>query len=243
LTIYATPRCIPVGDTGLLVELADEISIPVNDDVSRLDRALEAAPPPGLMETVPTYRSMMLYFDPAITDAQTLAIFARDLLQAPPTGEQAQTRSWTVPVCYGGEAGQDLEDFARAKSLSPGEIIALHTGADYRVYMIGAFPGFTYLGGLNPALHASRKAVPIPRMPERSIMIGGIQAGIGTVPAPTGWHLLGRTPFRAYDPSKSQPFVLRVGDHIRFEAVSHDRWQTLEQMAEAGEVVATMDVA
>ncbi len=228
---------------GLLIELADEISVSVSDDVCRLDRQIESLQPKGLLETVPTYRSLMLYFDPLLTDTETLATLARDLLLAPPADEKTRTRSWTVPVCYGGEAGQDLEDLARAKGMSPSEIIALHTGGSYRVYMIGGFPGFTYLGGLDSKLHTSRKAVPIPRMPERSISIGGVQAAIATVPAPTGWHLLGRTPFRAYDPSKAEPFVLRVGDLIRFDAISPERWQRLEAKAEAGEIVAAMEMS
>jgi KipI family sensor histidine kinase inhibitor len=194
--------------------------------VLSLDRALAEAGLTGIVETVPTYRSLQIHFDPDRLDAEalhrTIERLAAKLDDAAPPG-----RLWTVPVAYGGEHGIDLESVAERTGLTPDEVIACHMGGDYRVYMIGFQPGFTYLGGLDPKLHLPRRETPRLKTPAGTISVGGIQAAVASIEAPSGWHLLGRTPVRAFDPARDDPFLFRAGDRIRFERISHDDYARL----------------
>ena len=214
-------RLLPAGDTALTAELGDTVDPRINARVLSLDRALAAAALPGVVETVPTYRSLQIHFDPDRLDmdalGRTIGEFIASLDDQPPPG-----RHWTVPVAYGGEHGIDLDATAERIGISTEELISLHRAGDYRVYMIGFQPGFAYLGGLDPRLHLPRRETPRLRTPAGTISIGGIQAAVASIEAPSGWHLLGRTPVRAFDPARKEPFLFAVGDRIRFERISAD---------------------
>ena len=219
-------RLLAAGDTALTVELGDAVDPKINAQVLALDKALSEAKLAGIVETVPTYRSLQVHFDPDVLDADTLRRtverLAADLDDRPPSG-----RLWTVPVAYGGEHGIDLENVAERTGLTTEQVIARHLGGDYRVYMIGFQPGFTYLGGLDPKLHLPRRETPRLKTPAGTISVGGIQAAVASIEAPSGWHLLGRTPVRAFDPARADPFLFRAGDRIRFERIAHDDYTRL----------------
>lgn len=219
-------RLLAAGDTALTVELGDAVDPRINARVLSLDKALADAALAGIVETVPTYRSLQIHFDPEVLNAnelrRTLGRLADDLDDTAPPG-----RLWTVPVAYGGEHGIDLDSVAQRTGLTPDEVIARHLGGDYRVYMIGFQPGFTYLGGLDPTLHLPRRETPRLKTPAGTISIGGIQAAVASIEAPSGWHLLGRTPVRAFDPARADPFLFRAGDRIRFERISADDYARL----------------
>ncbi|WP_245410918.1 5-oxoprolinase subunit PxpB [Microvirga flavescens] len=231
------PRILTCGDSAVSVEFGDVIDPALNARVLALDEALREHPPIGVVETVPTYRSLMVHFDPVVTDygALTRLLTEKALALTPST---TAGRRWKVPVVYGGEFGVDLEEFAERHGLSPAQVIERHAGAVYRIYMIGFLPGFAYLGGLDPALATPRRTQPRPRIPSGSIAIGGAQAAIGSVEGPSGWHLLGRTPVRSYDPKRDPVFLLEAGDEIVFEPIDPSRWDALERAASAGEPVA-----
>ncbi|MBL8687639.1 MAG: 5-oxoprolinase subunit PxpB [Rhodospirillaceae bacterium] len=219
-------RLLAAGDTALTVELGDAVDPKINAQVLALDKALSEAKLAGIVETVPTYRSLQVHFDPDVLDADTLRRtverLAADLDDQPPPG-----RLWTVPVAYGGEHGIDLDSVAERTGLTTEQVIARHLGGDYRVYMIGFQPGFTYLGGLDPKLHLPRRETPRLKTPAGTISVGGIQAAVASIEAPSGWHLLGRTPVRAFDPGRADPFLFRAGDRIRFERIAHDDYTRL----------------
>jgi KipI family sensor histidine kinase inhibitor len=219
-------RLLAAGDTALTVELGDAVDPRINALVLALDKALSEAKLAGIVETVPTYRSLQVHFDPDVLDADTLRRtverLAADLDDQPPSG-----RLWTVPVAYGGEHGIDLDSVAERTGLTTEQLIARHLGGDYRVYMIGFQPGFTYLGGLDPKLHLPRRETPRLKTPAGTISVGGIQAAVASIEAPSGWHLLGRTPVRAFDPARADPFLFRAGDRIRFERIAHDDYTRL----------------
>lgn len=233
------PRFLPAGDSALTVELGDVIDAEMNAQVVALEAALLARQVPGIRETVPTYRSLLVMFDPLVVSHAEVeaAIMA---LWPPADVAGAARRLWRVPVCYGGEMGADLDFVARTHGLSTAEVIALHSGAEYRVYMIGFAPGFAYLGGLPEALHTSRRADPRPRTPPGSVSIGGRQAAVSPpFEVPSGWHLLGRTPLRSYDPRRAQPFLFEAGDHVRFHAITPAEFEALSRDAGEGrEIVA-----
>lgn len=231
-------RLLDCGDRALTVELGSAVDPAVNAQVIALDAALRGAGPPGLLETVPTYRSLLILYDPDLLPRADLAA----LIAAHwPLSDRAAgaLRRWRVPVHYG---GADLADLAAGAGLSPEEVVALHAGRDYRVYMIGFAPGFAYLGGLDPRLHASRRTDPRPKIPAGSVSIGGNQTGVSPpLELPSGWQLIGRTPARSYDPARAEPFLFAAGDLIRFQPIDRAAFDALSEAAHAGETVATLE--
>jgi KipI family sensor histidine kinase inhibitor len=236
------PRYLSAGDAGLVVELGSEIDAAVNDRVVALAAALEAMGLPGIRECVPTYRSLLVQYDPVTLPRTDLIAAVEGCWPPTPLAGSARTH-WRVPVLYGGEAGEDLPAVAALHGLSEEEVVRLHSGASYRVYMLGFAPGFAYLGGLPERIHTSRRADPRAQTPPGSISIGGQQAAISPpLPIPSGWHLLGRTPVRSYDPARSaMPFLFAPGDIVRFEPVSALDYATLRAAAEAGDLVAVRE--
>lgn len=235
-----SPTIRPAGDGAVVVAFEERIAPEVLARVAALDRAVLAAAIPGVRETVPTYRSLLVLLDPLVTDGDTVAAAIEGLLHA--AGTDAPTmppgRLWRVPVCYGGAHGVDLDAVGARTGLGADAVRALHAGADYLVYMIGFAPGFAYLGGLPDALHLSRRDDPRPRVPAGSIAIGGRQSAIFSVAMPSGWHLLGRTPERAFAPERPDPFLFAQGDRIRFEPIDAATYEALAARTASGEVVA-----
>jgi len=228
------PRILPAGDAALAIEFGDEIDPALNSRVHALDRALSAAPPPGLVETVPTYRSLLVYFDPLITDVPTMGRALLDLAGRGTGAGAAAGRAFRIPVRYGGEMGPDLDSVAERLKLSPEAVIRLHAGCDYPVYMIGFSPGLAYLGGLPPALHLPRRDNPLAAVPRGAVLMAGQQTLFYPVEMPTGFHVLGRTPVRCFDISRPDPFLLRPGDRVRFEPIDDAEYARLDTAAEAG---------
>lgn len=215
-----TPTFLPAGDRALVLQLGETIDAAANARLIGFAAALEAEGLAGVTEIVPTYRSVLVGYDPELMRGATLeerlrALWAAQAITAPaPEG-----RLWRVPCLYGGAVGQDLAALAEAKGLSPEALIALHAGAEYRVYMIGFAPGFAYLGGLPEALHMPRLATPRQLIPAGAIGIGGQQASINSVAGPSGWRYIGWTPWRSFDPAREPPVLFRAGDRIRFRPV------------------------
>ncbi len=236
MALYDAPRFLNAGEAALVVEIGDSIAAEISERVARLDSALTAAAIPGVGETVPTYRSLLVNYDPAVI--ATTALIARVRGLWPPSGKMETPRHWIVPVAYGDEFGRDLQEFAQRKSMTPEEVIARHLAGRYRVYMVGFMPGFTYLGGLDPALALPRRDVPRKHTPAGSISVGGIQTAISSIAAPSGWHLLGRTPVRGFDKRRDPPFLFNIGDLITFERIDAPMWRALAEAAAAGELVA-----
>lgn len=235
-----TLRMFDCGDSGLNIEVGSHVSEEVNAQAIALSQALEVRKLAGIREIIPTYRSVLVQFDPLLLARTDLAAQVRAAWDSIETAAQASTL-WQVPICYGGECGVDLAEFALARGLSKEEVVRRHSAVTYRVYMIGFAPGFTYLGGLDPSLHASRRGTPRLKTPVRSVAIGGQQSAISPpMELPSGWHLIGQTPFRTYDAGRggSEAFLLSPGDHVRFEPVSHADYLSLCKAAEAGAPVA-----
>jgi KipI family sensor histidine kinase inhibitor len=235
--IVPTPKILPCGDSALTVEFGDTIDPDLNGLVLALDDSLRRHAPAGLVETVPTYRSLTVQFDPTDTDYDALVGFLSHEVRGL-SPRNAVGRRWQVPVVYGGAFGADLDHVAEQHGLTGSQVIDIHAGAIYRIYMIGFLPGFAYLGGLDPRIATSRRTQPRARIPGGSIMIGGVQAGIAPMEMPSGWHLLGRTPVRAYAPERDPAFLFAAGDEIVFQPVDASRWDALEKDALAGEPVA-----
>src|ERR1700759_1453026 len=236
------PRLLPSGDRAIAVEFAKTIDDAANQRVLTLDRALAAAKGQGVTETVPTYRSLLVHYDPVQIDCDALGGKLLTLAQVPPQAS-AKPRRWRVPVAYGGENGIDLEDVAKSLNITPEEVVARHSGGDYRVAMIGFTPGWSYLSGLNKSLHMPRRQNPRIMTPMGTISIGGVQAGVQCLAGPSGWHLLGRTPVRTFHRHRDPTFLLEPGDRVTFVPVDMKTFADQDRAAEAGEIVAEVIVA
>jgi inhibitor of KinA len=239
MTKLAFPRFLHAGESALVVEYGDNIDPKIHDKVLALDRAVAAAAIPGILETVPTYRSLMVNYDPERLEPGELAERLRNLPLAA-EGAPKGRRRWVVPACYAPALALDLAFVAETLGLSTDNVAELHSGAAYRIYMYGFAPGFAYLGGLPKALDISRRAEPRPRVPENCLLIAGGQALISTVPMPTGWHVVGRTPECFFSLKRDPIFLGAVGDEVTFEAVDEATFGRLEERAGTGEPVARL---
>lgn len=206
----------PVGDTGLLASFEQRIAQSVGAAVAALNTRVAAAAIPGVVETVPAFASLLIFYDPLVTEYDAVADAVQKLAQAPgsdtATGEG---RLVEIPVRYGGTFGPDLPFVAKHAGLTEKEVIELHAGREYRIYMLGFLPGFPYLGGLDERLFTPRLPTPRTAIPAGSVGIGGEQTGIYPIASPGGWQLIGRTPLKLFDPAAGAlPYA--AGDRIRF---------------------------
>lgn len=224
----AEPRIQPLGDTALRVQLGEGINPELNRRVRAACAALERAALPGVVEWVPSYTAVTLYYQPHVVRFQELsrqveAALAADLDAPVPPGKTV-----TLPVLYGGEYGPDLAFVAEHHRLSVDEVIDLHCQPEYLVYMIGFAPGFPYLGGLSERLATPRLEKPRRSVPKGSVGIGGSQTGVYSVESPGGWRLIGRTPVSLYDPRRNPPALLEAGDRLRFRPIGASEYAELE---------------
>jgi KipI family sensor histidine kinase inhibitor len=211
-------RLLPVGDAALSVEFGDTIDPALNARVRGLDRALRDRPFPGFLEAVPTYRSLLVLYDPRAARFADAGAALRALADAPPMADAA-ARLVTVPTRYGGEDGPDLGEVAHAHGLTEAETVAAHCSSDYTAFMLGFMAGFAYLGTLPARLETPRRRTPRVRVPAGSVGIAGRQTGVYPVTSPGGWNLIGRTSIRLFDPRAEPPSLIQAGDHVRFVPV------------------------
>ena len=227
------------GETALVVEFGRTVDPALNDRVLALDRALTACNLAGVRELVPTYRSLMIHYDPLqIARADLVAAVERALAAAPAATAAAEAQLWTVPCCYDPNLAEDIAEVAQKIGATIARVAELHRSATYRVYMYGFAPGFCYLGGLPAELAIARRATPRPPLPTNSVIVGGGLCVISTVAMPSGWWQIGRTPERMFAPAREPAFLFNVGDSVQFEAVEAARFAELDARAAAGEIVA-----
>lgn len=216
--------CWPLGDSALLLRFGAQVDAGVNAQVHRAAAELRRVVLPGVQAIAPSYAALVLMLDlPAVLrSGGTGALLARvrESLAADAPAGDTDGRLLEVPVRYGGDAGPDLPLVAQATGLAPDEVVRLHAGALYRVAMLGFKPGFPYLLGLPVELRLPRRSSVRTRVAAGSVAIAGAQAGIYPCESPGGWHVLGRTELRLFDPARLPPSLLLPGDRVRFVAVS-----------------------
>lgn len=220
--LFVKPRLRPVGDRGLLVEYGDAIAPDINRKVRVMALALEQEWPCGVVEVIPTYRSLLIIYDPLTTGVTQLGATLENLECRLDDLEIPQPRTVEIPVCYGGEFGPDIEFVAEVHGLNVADVVRLHASTTYLIYMIGFTPGFSYLGGLPEELHTPRLETPRPLVKAGSVGIANNQTGIYPVDSPGGWRLIGRTPLRLFDPARKNPFLYAAGDLIRFVPITKE---------------------
>lgn len=225
---------MPSGDRALIVEFGRVIDEAVNTRVQQLADVLDRKKPAGVLECVPTYRSLLVLYDPMTVGYESLK---NTILKLVPSEGEARSRKKTVlqiPCCYGGEYGPDLEEMQQICNLSSEEIVRLHSGQLYKIYMLGFLPGFVYLGGMDSRIAAPRLSVPRTLIPAGSVGIGGSQTGVYPIASPGGWRLIGSTPVRFYDPDRINPILCRAGEYIRFIAVTPKEYAAIARDVSAG---------
>jgi len=210
------PRILPVGEAAFTVEFGATVDETLNRQVHALDVHLRARSVPGLVETVPTYRSLLVTYDPQVSRADVMRATLTDALNTLTMADLSESRLVEIPVRYGGEWGPDLADVAAYCGLSAEAVIELHAQPVYTVAMLGFAPGFAYLLGLPEALATPRLATPRLRVPPGSVGIAGAQTGVYALATPGGWRIIGWTDLALFDPGRAEPFALRAGDRVRF---------------------------
>ena len=234
MTIWFEPRFLPCGDRALSVELGEEITRDINARILALEYLLQQKRVPGVGETVPSYRALLVYYDPLVVGYEELTATLRGLLAEARPEVLPPVRTVELPCCYGGELGFELEAAAAKLGLPPGEVARLHAEADYYVYFVGFTPGLPYMTGMPERLTIPRLTNPRLKTPPGSVSIGGVQCCIYSVESPGGFWVLGRTPVRLYDPSAPDPILLRAGDHVRFRPIDRAEYDAIAALVDAG---------
>jgi inhibitor of KinA len=218
-------RIVPAGDAAWLVELPERIDPEVNARAIEIATRVTRLALPFVLDVVVGYRSVMVYVDPVAEGAETIEDRLDSILADPEPASVVRGASVEVPVCYDGRFGPDLSDVAAFGRCSVEEVIERHLAAEYRVFVVGFVPGFAYMAPVDPRIAAPRRPSPRVKVPRGSVAIAAGQTGIYPAETPGGWNLIGRTPVRPYAPDRSEPFLLRAGDRVRFRRISESEYR------------------
>ncbi len=229
-------RFLPCGESAVTVEFSREMSEEANRKIRFLAAQIERAHIRGILETVPTFCSMTVYFDPLRISRTRLEKKLLRLIDAYKEDSAGTRRVFLIPVCYEDDYAPDMADVCKLTGLTKEEVIRIHSSTDYLIYMLGFLPGFPYLGGMDPRIEAARLDSPRTAIPEGAVGIGGKQTGIYPLASPGGWRLIGRTPVKVYDPSREQPILYRAGDYIRFCPITTAEFEKRRETASEIEV-------
>jgi antagonist of KipI len=211
-------RVVDAGDSGLLLELEATIDPAVNAHAIAIASAVAAEHRAGVRDVIPAFRSVAVHFDPLVADVDALREALRRAADTAPAARDGALVE--VPVAYGGEDGPDLDEVAAFAKLPPAAVVERHCGTEYRVFMLGFLPGFAYLGTVDTAIAAPRKATPRTRIPAGSVGIAGRQTGIYPRQSPGGWQLIGRTAVTVFDPLREPASLFAPGDRVKFVAAA-----------------------
>lgn len=229
--VYPSARYLPCGDTALIIEFGDVIDSAVNRKVIALSEALANVNISGIEELVPTYRSLLVRYDPAkITYNQLIMQIQEFEKKLEITRADYGKRKLVVPVVYGGAYGPDLKFVAEYHGLTEKQVVKLHSGKEYRVYMIGFVAGFPYLGDVPDEIATPRLENPRLKVPAGSVGIAEKQTGIYPCEAPGGWRIIGRTPIKLFDPQWQPPALLKPGDLVKFKPISEEEFRKIEEL-------------
>ena len=223
--LYPKTHFLLMGDRGLLLEFGDEISSETNEKVRRMALAIQAEAIKGIIETVPTYRSLLIIYDPLILSIDDLRKRLEKLEDGLPQTPFPEPKLTRIPVVYGDPYGPDLDFVAQYHHISHNEVIQLHSSKPYFIYMIGFMPGYPYMGELPDALITPRLKTPRLSVPAGSVAIAQKQTGIYPMESPGGWQIIGRTPIKIFDPKMEPPALLQMGDLVQFYPISEKEFE------------------
>lgn len=225
-------RYLMAGDCAICVEFGNEISPEINRQIRAFHIAIEKSGIEGIVEMIPTYRSLLVTYRPEQVGYRELIEKFDKLLNSldsivipPPTVIE-------IPVLYGGEMGPDIENVAEHNHKTVEEVINIHSSREYLIYMLGFIAGFPYLGGMSEEIATPRLSSPRVKIEGGSVGIAGMQTGVYPVASPGGWQLIGRTPLKLYDANREKPILLQAGQYIKFKPVTEEEYRRIEKEVE-----------
>lgn len=225
------PTISPVGDRAISIDFGQVIDPTINRHIRQTIERIKALQLDGIIELVPTYCALLVEYDAMLYSYSEIC----NIIE--PTLEEGMTNTTNelvtvveVPTVYGGEFGPDLSFVASHNHLSEDEVISIHSGTDYLVYMLGFIPGFTYLGGMDPRIATPRLSSPRTLIPAGSVGIAGEQTGTYPSDSPGGWQIIGRTPVTMYDMSKAQAALLKAGDYVRYVPIDESEFHRIKAL-------------
>ena len=234
MPLFNEPNFRYGGDRSLFVEVGDEITPEVNRGIRNLLSAIDKADLDGVEALAPTYRSILVYYNPLTVETEALKGRISDLYGNLEDAEIGGAKIVEIPTLYGGEYGPDIDFVASHNEISEAEVVEIHTESDYLVYMVGFNPGFPYLGGMSERIATPRLPTPRVRMAPGSVGIAERQTGIYPLASPGGWRVIGRSPIRMFDPRREPPSLVQAGDLVRFTSIDEARYRKIAGEVEAG---------
>ena len=231
----------PLGDSALVITFGDSIQYDIHKQIKTCKDSIELNPFPGFIECVPAFTNLTIFYNPLevvaavkkkekkefVSPFEVVSSFLQSKLENEQAEKELDHRTVSIPVCYGGEYGPDLEYVARHHNLTPEEVISIHSEGEYLAYMIGFAPGFPFLGGLSEKIATPRRPSPRTSIPAGSVGIAGMQTGVYPISTPGGWQLIGQTPIKLFLPEQNPPSLLQAGDIVKFEPISKEEYQEI----------------
>lgn len=217
--MYEKAKYLICGDSALNMEFGNEISQEINDKIRAVTTLIENKKIKGINEVVPTYRSLMIHYNPLLVEYEELVSLLREMEENIMNIELPLPELIEIPVLYGGRWGPDIENVAHHNNLSVEDVIRIHTSSEYLIYMLGFTPGFPYLGGMDKRIATPRLQSPRTKIPAGSVGIAGEQTGVYPVQSPGGWQLIGSTPLELFNPVRENPILLKSGNYIVFKSI------------------------
>lgn len=236
----------PLGDSAIVITFGNEMNDDIHKKIKIFMNMLEEEPFIGFIECVPAFTNLTIYYDSLmiynvqkqksndeyISPFGVVRTIIEEKLQRVRKNKVLPHRTITIPVCYGGKFGPDLEHVARSNHLTTDEVIHIHSNGEYLVYMIGFAPGFPFLGGLSEKIATPRRSSPRMRIPVGSVGIAGMQTGVYPISTPGGWQLIGQTPSKLFLPNESPPSLLQAGDKVKFISISSKEYKEFARKEE-----------
>ena len=225
------PTISPVGDCAISIDFGQAIDPKINRHIRQIIEQIKDLQLDGIIELVPTYCALLVQYDAMVYSYSDICRILEPTLQESVTDSANELVTIVeIPTVYGGEFGPDLGFVASYNHLSEAEVVSIHSGTDYLVYMLGFIPGFTYLGGMDPRIATPRLSSPRTLIPAGSVGIAGEQTGTYPSDSPGGWQIIGRTPLTMYDMSKKQAALLRAGDYVRYVPIDENEFHRIKSL-------------
>jgi inhibitor of KinA len=238
--MYEKVKYLIAGDRALVVEFGDGIEEGINSKIRSLTLAIEREGILGIIETIPTYRSLMLIYEPMIIELGQLIDIVKSIEIKIDEMKLPQAKVIEIPTLYGGKYGPDIDFVASHNKISSDEVIKIHTSPEYLIYMIGFTPGLPYLGGMKDKIATPRLQNPRVKIPVGSVGIAGGQTGIYPIESPGGWQLIGRTPVKLYEPYRKEPILLNAGDYLKFVQIDENEYKNIQALEREGKYKINM---
>ncbi|MGI5948723.1 5-oxoprolinase subunit PxpB [Peptoniphilus sp.] len=230
--MYKEIKFLPAGDSALVMEFGDTIEKEINANIAAVVENLKKEKVDGVVDILPTYRSILINYDPIKLTFNELVDILNNLKTGGAGNVSEYVRLVEIPTLYGGEYGPDIAFVAEHANMSEDEVIKIHSGTDYLVYMMGFMPGFTYLGGLDERIATPRLKSPRLKIEPGSVGIASNQTGMYPLESPGGWQLIGRTPVKLFDETVNPPVFIQAGDYIRYVPITEDEYNKIKKQVD-----------